>query len=191
MQHWAADEPLRGRWRPGPWGPGPGDWWRPGPGAGAGRRRRGQGAVRRAILALLAERPMHGYEMIGELEQRTGGVWRPSPGSIYPTLQLLEDAGLVRVEADGDRRRYSLTDAGREQAEQMRSLGTPWEHGGEGAADQVALRRALWSTAAAARQVALVGDAQDQQAATEILVQARRSLYRLLGGLGEPEDGGD
>src|SRR5919106_1034527 len=75
----------------GPFGPG-------GP-MGQGRHGRGRGGrrgnVRMAILALLLERPMHGYEMISELEERTGGVWRPSPGSVYPTLQLLEDEGLI------------------------------------------------------------------------------------------------
>ena len=60
------------------------------------RQRARRGAVRGAILRLLAERPMHGYELIGELEERTGGRWRPSPGSVYPTLAQLEDEGLVR-----------------------------------------------------------------------------------------------
>ena len=81
-------------------------------GDGAGRRR---GDIRSAILALLAERPMHGYEIIGELTERTDGLWRPSPGSIYPTLQLLEDEGLVTAQADeaGGKRRYALTEEGR------------------------------------------------------------------------------
>ncbi len=81
--------------------------------ARAGRGGRGRrGDVRAAILALLSERPMHGYEMLQELAERTQGLWRPSPGSLYPALQLLEDQGLVQsVEAEG-RRRYELTDAG-------------------------------------------------------------------------------
>ena len=73
--------------------------------------------VRPALLALLLERPMHGYEMIQELEARTGGVWRPSPGSVYPTLQLLEDEGLIAGEEGEGRRRFTLTDAGRAEAE--------------------------------------------------------------------------
>ncbi len=92
------------------WG---GEWagFGPGPGFGpppkvmrrrvrgaGGRRGARRGDVRAAVLALLAERPMHGYEMIQELESRTDGMWRPSPGSIYPTLQLLEDEGLVSAE---------------------------------------------------------------------------------------------
>ena len=67
---------------------------------GRGRGRRNRGDVRAALLALLSERPMHGYEMIQELDERTGGIWRPSPGSVYPTLQLLEDEGLITSEAE-------------------------------------------------------------------------------------------
>ena len=92
-------------WR-GPFGP----WDRLRHRGGRGRRAN----VREAILTLLAERPMHGYEMIQEIEQRSRGAWRPSPVSVYPTLQLLEDEGLIVAEpAEGGRKRYSLTDNGR------------------------------------------------------------------------------
>ncbi|HTW98996.1 MAG TPA: PadR family transcriptional regulator, partial [Acidimicrobiales bacterium] len=113
------DHPHGHRHGPGPFG-GFGAWFGPGFGpklrggfmappwarerfgGGGGRARRGN--VRAALLALLAERPMHGYEMIQELDTRTGGAWRPSPGSIYPTLQMLEDEGLVTAtEVDGRR----------------------------------------------------------------------------------------
>src|SRR6476469_6636915 len=94
-------------------------------GRGGPRARRGD--VRAAILALLADRPMHGYEMIQELEERTRGAWSPSAGSIYPTLQLLEDEGLIEgTESDG-KRRFALTDSGREQAGKRRSDSTPWD----------------------------------------------------------------
>src|SRR6188472_4443264 len=96
----------------------------PGPHPGGPRmgfRGRGRGArrgdVRSAILALLAESPMHGYQIITELGERSGGEWRPSAGSVYPTLQQLEDEGLVRSEASDGRRVMALTDAGREAAE--------------------------------------------------------------------------
>src|SRR5512138_1738522 len=92
------------------WGPGRGSDWGPGRGRGRGRGRRGRGDVRAALLALLAERPMHGYEMIQELDARTGGIWRPSPGSVYPTLALLEDEGLVTSDTSEGRKRFSLTD---------------------------------------------------------------------------------
>ena len=110
---------MCGRGMHGGWGGGRRGWGPPfGPpfrGPGGGRRRRGD--VRAAILALLLERPMHGYEMIQELESRTSGAWRPSAGSIYPTLQLLEDEGLVAGEQSDGRRRFALTDAGRSEAE--------------------------------------------------------------------------
>src|SRR4249919_1945395 len=81
---------------------------------GPGRRAR-RGDVRVAALALLSERPMHGYEMIQELEERTDGVWRPSPGAVYPALQLLEDQGFVTADAEAGKRLFSLTDTGREE----------------------------------------------------------------------------
>src|SRR3954452_17716485 len=96
---------------PGGWGGGP---------EGRGGRRGGRGSrpnVRPAVLALLLERPMHGYEMIQELDARTNGIWRPSPGSVYPTLQMLEDEGLIEAEATGGRKRYTLTADGRGEAE--------------------------------------------------------------------------
>ena len=116
------------------WGPpGPGPWMfrmRHG-----GRRRRGD--VRAAILALLDERPMHGYEMIQELEERSDGMWRPSAGSIYPTLQLLEDEGLIAGEEHEGKRRFTLTDAGREaDAKRSADRPPPWEQGAEGADDE-------------------------------------------------------
>ncbi|MCQ0006040.1 PadR family transcriptional regulator [Actinomadura madurae] len=105
----------------GGWGPGgPGHRGR----GGRGRRTR-RGNVRAALLALLAERAMHGYEMIQELDARTGGVWRPSPGSVYPTLQMLEDEGLVSSEEEGGKRLFSLTDAGREEASAQTTA--PWD----------------------------------------------------------------
>src|SRR4029078_2818186 len=93
-------------------------------GRGGPRARRGD--IRAAIVALLAERPMHGYEMIRELEERTGGAWVPSAGSIYPTLQLLEDEGLIAGEEIDGKRRFTLTDAGR-TAVAEREGPAPWD----------------------------------------------------------------
>lgn len=105
----------------------PGPPFPPGPhGHGHGRGRgRGRGRrpnVRGAVLALLTERPMHGYEMIQEIDSRTGGAWRPSPGSIYPTLQLLEDEGAITAAADSDggRKRFTLTEQGRRRRTRRR-----------------------------------------------------------------------
>ena len=109
-----------------------------GPGYAFGRRA-GRGDIRAAILALLAEEPMHGYQIIQELAERTGGVWRPSPGSVYPTLQQLEDEELVRETAsESGKRVYELTDAGREQAA---AAPAPWTTvAGESESELVALR---------------------------------------------------
>ena len=151
--------------------------WEPGRGHGGHRARRGD--VRSAVLALLAERPMHGYEMIQELEERTGGRWTPSPGSIYPTLQLLEDEGLVKAEEVDGRRVVSLTDAGREAVEQRAADKAPWENGDEDS-PRHALRGELFRVMGAAKQVARIDDSEQQAKAVEILKDTRRRLYSLL-----------
>ena len=87
-----------------------------------------RGDVRAAILLLLAEVPRNGYQVMQELEERSGGVWRPSPGSVYPALQLLADEGFVRGEARDGSTVYELTDAGRKHLEENRErFGTPWQ----------------------------------------------------------------
>jgi DNA-binding PadR family transcriptional regulator len=168
----------------GPFGPGhlpfppPGPWGFPGRGRGRGRR--GRGNVRAAILALLAERPMHGYEMIQELENRTGGVWRPSPGSVYPTLQLLEDENLIAGEEVEGRKRFALTDAGRAEAERYAQR-APWEEATEGIAPAAfGLRNALVQVAEAAWTVGSAGTEVQQTRALEVLTEARRRLYAIL-----------
>jgi len=170
--------PPRPPMPPGPWGFG-----------GRGRGRRGRGDVRAAILALLAERPMHGYEMIQELEARTGGVWRPSPGSVYPTLQLLEDEGLIVGEEAEGRRRFTLTDAGRAEAERQGQ--TPWEQVTAGVAPAAwSLRDAIGQIVQASWSVAQAGTEAQQAKALEILNDSRRRLYALLaeGDQAEPDE---
>jgi DNA-binding PadR family transcriptional regulator len=161
------------------WGPpGPGPWMfrmRHG-----GRRRRGD--VRAAILALLDERPMHGYEMIQELEERSDGMWRPSAGSIYPTLQLLEDEGLIVGEEHDGKRRFTLTDAGREAAaDRPADRPPPWEQAADGADDE---RQELFASikqfAPAVVQIAQVGTPEQAQRAKAILDDARKKLYAIL-----------
>jgi DNA-binding PadR family transcriptional regulator len=173
----------------GPFGPGrppmpPGPWGH----RGRGRGRRGRGDVRAAILALLAERPMHGYEMIQELEARTGGVWRPSPGSVYPTLQLLEDEGLIAGEEAEGRRRFTLTDAGRAEAERQGQGQAPWEQVTAGVAPAAwNLRDAIAQTAQAAWSVGAAGTEAQQTRALEILDEARRRLYAILAEADRPD----
>jgi DNA-binding PadR family transcriptional regulator len=132
------------------------------------------------MLALLAERPMHGYEMISELARRTAGSWRPSPGSVYPILQSLEDEGLVTARAEGGKRSYSLTEAGREAATAP-GAATPWEEF-EIPVDpaDTLLREAAEHLIGAVNQ-ALISATPDQKArAVDALTQARRTIYAVL-----------
>jgi DNA-binding PadR family transcriptional regulator len=152
---------------------------RGGRGYGRGRHRVRRGDVRSAILALLDDRPMHGYEMIQELEERTGGRWTPSAGSIYPTLQLLEDEGLVTAEEVEGRKVYSLTDAGKEAAPDRTDEARPWEQGDEDS-PRFQARRELFQLMGAAKQLGRAADDEQLAKATEILKDARRKLYGLL-----------
>ncbi|MCM4083327.1 PadR family transcriptional regulator [Paractinoplanes hotanensis] len=159
---------------------GPGGPFGPG---GRGPRRGGRGSrpnVRTAVLALLLERPMHGYEMIQELDSRTNGIWRPSPGSIYPTLQLLEDEGLIEAEAAGGRKSYHLTDAGRAEAETA-GENPPWASIGDDTMSQVQdFRDAAVGIMGALKQVGFNGTPEQRQRALEILNETKRKLYAIL-----------
>jgi DNA-binding PadR family transcriptional regulator len=164
-------------------GPGFGPWGGPGGGPGPffGRGPKvGRGDVRAAILVLLAEGPMHGYQVIQELASRSGGIWRPSPGSIYPTLQQLQDEGLVRSNEVEGRRVFELTDAGREEiAKRDEQAAPPWEMRDD-AGPLMDLRDEGFGVAAAVMQVAQTGSESQVSRAREILAEARKALYRLL-----------
>ena len=158
-------------------GPGPG-----GHGHGRGpwsRARRGD--VRAATLLTLAEEPMHGYQIMQRLEERSGGAWRPSPGSVYPMLQLLEDQGLITGEQAEGRRVFSLTEAGTAEAAAIKErLGdSPFGEGGE-QDPRSALRQSVFQLGAAVKQVGMAGSAADVQKALEILRDARKRVYALL-----------
>ena len=150
---------------------------------GRGHRRGGRGGrpnVRPAVLALLLERPMHGYEMIQELESRTGGIWRPSPGSIYPTLQLLEDEGLIEATADGGRKNYRLTDAGRAEAEAA-AQDPPWARFTDDTMSQVQdFRDAAVGIMSALKQVGFSGTPEQREKALAVLNETKRKLYAIL-----------
>jgi DNA-binding PadR family transcriptional regulator len=123
---------------------------------------------------------MHGYEIIQELAERSGGVWRPSPGSVYPTLQLLEDEGHIKGEKSGGKRRFTLTDTGRAEVD-ARTAPPPWEQASAGVDPKaMELRQALMQTAAAVRQVAMEGSEANQSKAVGVLAEARRKLYSML-----------
>ncbi len=152
-----------------------------GPGRGRGGPRARRGDVRAAVLALLADRPMHGYEMIKEIEERSGGAWTPSAGSIYPTLQMLDDEDLIRGEDSDGKRRFSLTDAGRAEREEKSGDVTPWDAVRAGApSGHMQLRESVGKLFAAVRQVGQAGDEDQRRQVTELLDETRRRVYAIL-----------
>lgn len=154
---------------------------RHGPGSG-GRGRAQRGDVRTAIMLVVADEAMHGYQIMQAMSDRTGGAWHPSPGAVYPTIAQLEDEGLVTTQEEGGRRLVTLTPEGRTYVEERSArLGDPF-------ADFAArvsgpdLRDPLQQLHAAARQIAASGTAAQIEAAAQVLGQARRSLYLILAG---------
>jgi len=154
------------------------------------RARRGD--VRAAALLLLSERELNGYQLMQEIESRSDGVWRPSPGSVYPALAQLEDEGLIRAHQDGDRRTFALTDAGRAYVDERREeLSTPWEQMSDAVGEDIgALFREMRQAGMAAVQVAHLGSAEQVAKARELLAEVRRALYSLLAG-DESDEGSD
>ncbi len=148
-------------------------------GRGGRRRRVSRGEVRVAVLALLSEEPMHGYQIMQELAERSDGGWDPSPGSIYPTLQQLSDEGLVTGESSEGRNVFSLTDAGREQAD-AETEAPIWERFQEGGAGPGQLRRAMMQVGAATRQVGMAGTEAQVEQALAVLTDTRKRLYQIL-----------
>ncbi|MFF1544557.1 PadR family transcriptional regulator [Streptomyces sp. NPDC058291] len=168
----------------GPGGPGFGPGFGPGPWGGRGRGgprgRARRGDVRLSILALLKVRPMHGYEMIQEIAERSGGAWKPSPGSVYPTLQLLEDEGLISSESDGGKKLFSLTEEGRAAAEEGPEA--PWEEAARGV-DWEALgeiRQAGVGLMEAFGQVWKTGSKEQREKALAVINESRKKLYLIL-----------
>ncbi|WP_431837955.1 PadR family transcriptional regulator [Cellulomonas sp. Y8] len=160
----------------GPGGFGPGGF---GPGGRRGRRPRGD--VRNAILLLLAEQPMHGYQLMEAIAERSDGRWRPSPGAVYPTLNLLEDEGVVTLTASAGRKLATLTEEGRALVERdAASWPDPFATGD--AEQGVDLRAEVGPLLEAVRAVGRGGTEAQRVRAGEILAEARRSVYRVLAG---------
>ncbi|GGP79460.1 MULTISPECIES: PadR family transcriptional regulator [Streptomyces] len=151
---------------------------RGGRGGPRGRARRGD--VRASILALLADRPMHGYEMIQEIGERSGGAWKPSPGSVYPTLSLLEDEGLISSESEGGKKLFTLTEAGRTEAEA--GPDAPWADAGRGFDFEAMheVRQAGAGVMEAFSQVFRTGSPEQREKALAVLNDARKKLYLIL-----------
>ncbi|MEV5430738.1 PadR family transcriptional regulator [Streptomyces sp. NPDC052701] len=164
----------------GPGGPGfgPGHWGGRGRGGPRGRARRGD--VRASILALLKDRPMHGYEMIQEIAERSGGAWKPSPGSVYPTLQLLEDEGLIASATEGGKKLFSLTEEGRAAAGEGPEA--PWEEASRGVDWQALgeIRQAGFGLMEAFGQVWKTGSKEQREKALGVINDARKKLYLIL-----------
>jgi DNA-binding PadR family transcriptional regulator len=161
-----------------------------GPPFGGGRRGRRpgrRGDVRAAVLLLLNEEPLHGYQLIQQIGVRSNGAWTPSPGSVYPVLSQLEDEGLITIERVDGRKTASLTDDGRAHVEEhLEELGSPWDDAQAEpdfaalAEERRAFGRSLKSFAHAWRQVALAGTPDQRARALKIVDDARRSLYAIL-----------
>lgn len=185
----------RGRGRFGPGGPGRGPGGRDGgpglPGFLPRGARVARGDIRAGILVLLLEGPMHGYQLIHELHERSGGVWRPSPGSVYPTLKRLSAEGLVAAaDGGGHRREFTLTADGRTEADRLAAISTPWEELlADEDKDAIELRDLVESVVDAARQVVRVAEPQQVADAKRVLVEARRRLYGILAA--EPQGAAD
>lgn len=187
---WERD--FRGRRGPGHWGGGfAGNWW-PGPPPPPGPPRSpkaSRGDVRAAILALLRERPLNGYQIMSEIEERSGGAWRPSPGAVYPALSQLADEGLIAGDESGGRRTFRLTDAGREYVEQNPEMARgAWESTAQQEAWELpGLFAQAARLGAGIVQIAHAGTPAQARAAERLLEQTRRALYGILAG-DEQED---
>jgi len=142
--------------------------------------RMGRGDVRAAVLALLAEKPMHGYQLIHEIEERSGGTWKPSAGSVYPTLQLLADEGLISAEESNGRKTYSLTPEGQKLVDAGAGTAAPWKTENSRGFHRAALPKAGLELAQAAAQVGRSGSPAQVTEATAVLDEARRKLYSIL-----------
>ncbi|MEU7133231.1 PadR family transcriptional regulator [Streptomyces sp. NPDC046261] len=162
----------------GPFGPPFGGPPLGGRGGRGGRARRGD--VRASILALLKDRPMHGYEMIQEIAERSGGTWKPSPGSVYPTLQMLEDEGMIVSESEGGKKLFTLTADGRAEADTGPQ--TPWEDVGRGADREGAMemRQAGSGLMEALVQVWRTGSPEQREKALAVVNDARKKMYLIL-----------
>lgn len=148
------------------------------PGPFGVRARRGD--VRTAILRLLAEQPMHGYQIIRELTDRSDGAWNPSAGSVYPTLQMLADEGLVDAEPTAGKKTYHLTEAGRAAAAEFEGKSAPWEEVAAASPEGSGFRLAAGRLAQAVFQIGSTGTDAQRTAAYEVMETARKKLYAIL-----------
>jgi DNA-binding PadR family transcriptional regulator len=147
---------------------------------GHGGMRARRGDVRAAILRLLAEQPMHGYQIIQELSARSDGAWSPSAGSVYPTLQLLADEGLVSAEETAGKKVFSLTEAGTTAVAETAGQPAPWEEAAQSDSRTSGYRESAGKLMAALVQIGKGGSQAQVAAAIEVLDDARKKLYAIL-----------
>jgi DNA-binding PadR family transcriptional regulator len=198
----------------GPQGRRGGDWGGPWGGWGASNRRSGpppwltglfglvgqdgpprgprvrRGDVRVAILAVLAVEPLNGYQVIQQISERTDGAWRPSPGSVYPTISQLEDEGLIEGDDERGRRTLRLSDEGRaylaDHAEEVAEVWAPFEQDGSrprqkgDGTEFASLKPEVGRVMNAVWQIISTGTEEQRRDAIGVLVEARRGLYRIL-----------
>lgn len=172
---WGHGFPFGGHGSPPFWGPF-------GRGSQQGGKRVKRGNVRQALLTLLAEQPRNGYQLIQEIGERSGGHWRPSSGSVYPTLQQLEDEGLICSEAVEGGKLFALTEAGQAVVKELSEDSTPpWEGLGENLSEQEAeMQQLIGQVMGAVMMLGQTGSAAQQEKARKLLKQLRRSLYQIL-----------
>jgi DNA-binding PadR family transcriptional regulator len=149
-------------------------------GHGPGGMRARRGDVRAAVLRLLSEKPMHGYQMIQELSARSGGAWTPSAGSVYPTLQLLADEGLISAEESAGKKVFSLTETGTAAVAEMADQPAPWDEAAQTGAHNSDYRESVGKLMHAVFQIGKSGSQAQTAQALEVLDEARKKLYAIL-----------
>jgi DNA-binding PadR family transcriptional regulator len=147
---------------------------------GPGGQRARRGDIRASVLRLLSEQPMHGYQIIQELSARSGGAWSPSAGSVYPTLQLLADEGLIIAEETSGKKVFSLTDAGTATVAETADQPAPWDEVAQADAGNGSYREAVAKLMGAVFQIGKGGSTTQVAAALEVLTDARKKLYAIL-----------
>jgi DNA-binding PadR family transcriptional regulator len=194
QQHRGGSGPWGGNWGEMAWGrnrPGPPPWLAGLFGLAQGDQQRGprvrRGDVRSAILDVISGEPMNGYQVISEISERTQGAWKPSPGSVYPTIQQLEDEGLIEADDERGRRLLRLTDEGRAyvagHADELAAVWAPFaepERGPSGGPDYSSLKPEIGQVMNAVWQIVTTGTEQQKRDAIDVLVETRRRLYGLL-----------
>lgn len=149
-------------------------------GFGHGGMRARRGDVRTAVLRLLSETPMHGYQIIQELAGRSEGLWTPSAGSVYPTLQQLADEDLIVAQETGGKKVFTLTEAGVAEVATMANEPAPWEEAAGSDSGIGEYRSTVGKFMQAVVQIGTSGSKEQREKATEILAEARKKLYAIL-----------